>query len=49
MQFIELLFGFSPDGGTGFLEICLISLPFVAVIAVKWVRKSRSRLPDQNG
>ena len=46
MDFIERLFGFSPDGGSGSLELLFFALPVtVAVfIALGRARRSRRRL-----
>jgi hypothetical protein len=42
MDFIEKLFGFSPDGGNGSFEMLLILAPFVvAAIWVYWRRQQR--------
>ena len=42
MSFIEHIFGVSPDGGTGSLELLLILVPLVAVTALLRWRKNRS-------
>jgi hypothetical protein len=34
MQFIEKLFGISPDGGSGSLELLLILAPIIAIAAL---------------
>jgi hypothetical protein len=42
MDFIEKLFGISPDGGSGTLEICLFAIPFVLLgLRVWWTRTSK--------
>jgi hypothetical protein len=41
MHFIEQLFGFSPDGGSGLTELLLFLLPAVAVLLVLYRRRSR--------
>jgi hypothetical protein len=42
MQFFEQLFGLSPDGGNGSLEVCLMLLPFVlALVTVEWMYKTK--------
>jgi hypothetical protein len=42
MDFIEKIFGFSPDGGDGSLELLLFAVPVVLLIGSKlwqrWVR-----------
>jgi hypothetical protein len=44
MDFIERIFGISPDGGTGSLEMLLFALPIMGVIAiVAWRRGGRAR------
>jgi hypothetical protein len=41
MNFIEQIFGFSPDGGNGFTEACLLA---AAVLVVGIIRaRTRSR------
>lgn len=43
MNFIESLFGFSPDGGNGTFELLLALIP-LAVLAVRsFARRSPSR------
>ena len=41
MHFIEQLFGFSPDGGSGLTELFLFLLPVVAGLLVIYRRRSR--------
>lgn len=43
MDFIEQLFGFSPDGGSGVVEFFLMAIPVVAVSVMYWMRVMRSR------
>ncbi len=43
MKFIEQIFGVSPDGGTGSLELLLFLVPLVAAIAFLQWRKHRSK------
>jgi len=43
MDFIEQLFGFSPDGGTGVTEFLLLAIPVVALSVLCWTRFIRSR------
>jgi hypothetical protein len=42
MQFIERLFGVSPDGGSGFLEFWLVVIPLI-VLAARVILSQRSR------
>jgi hypothetical protein len=35
MHFIEQFFGFAPDGGSGLLEVALLTL-FVSLLAIGW-------------
>jgi hypothetical protein len=41
MDFIEQLFGFSPDGGSGSFELLLILAPFL--VAAVWFYMRRQR------
>jgi hypothetical protein len=41
MDFIERIFGFSPDGGSGAFELLLFMLPVIGLIAL-WRARSRS-------
>jgi hypothetical protein len=43
MDFIEQLFGFSPDGGSGVFEFLLLAIPVVAVSVGYWARLMRMR------
>ncbi len=43
MHFIEQLFGFSPDGGTGLTELLLFLLPVVGSLIALYVRRNRVR------
>jgi hypothetical protein len=45
MDFIERIFGISPDGGTGSLELLWILGPTVAIVALLVWRWRRSRGP----
>jgi hypothetical protein len=40
MDFIERLFGFSPDGGSGLFELLLLILPVLSLAAYRLVRFS---------
>jgi hypothetical protein len=45
MDFIERIFGVSPDGGSGSFEAMLLFLPFAAIAAFIWYRRGkRTRL-----
>jgi hypothetical protein len=44
MHFIESLFGFAPDSGSGTLELCLISIPVFVVMLVAGVRLATNRI-----
>lgn len=39
MDFIERIFGVSPDGGSGSFEALLLFLPFAAIAAYIWYRR----------
>ncbi len=41
MHFIEQLFGFLPDGGSGLTELLLFLLPVVAGLLVMYRRRRR--------
>jgi hypothetical protein len=43
MDFIERLFGISPDGGSGALELCFFLVPMVALCALLRIGKVRLR------
>ncbi len=38
MDFVERLFGFAPDGGTGALEVALLLVP-VVLAGVLWAQR----------
>jgi hypothetical protein len=44
MDFIERLFGASPDGGDGSLEVAWIAAVVVAVVAIAFRRRIRAWL-----
>jgi hypothetical protein len=50
MDFIERLFGFSPDGGDGSFEILLFAIPLACIALLYWRTISRrlfsGRRPD---
>lgn len=43
MDFIERLFGVSPDGGSGSFEVMLFLIPIVGVLTLRVLRKRRQR------
>lgn len=43
MDFIERLFGFSPDGGSGVFELLLFAVPVVGLLALRWRGRRRRR------
>lgn len=43
MDFIERLFGFSPDGGSGAFEFLLFLIPIVGILAIREWRKRNRR------
>ena len=45
MDFIERVFGLSPDGGSGWFEFLLFAIP-LAGIAWLWRRRSKRRRRD---
>jgi hypothetical protein len=47
MDFIERIFGISPDGGTGVFEVLLFLLPILvlAMLGKRWYARGR-RPPD---
>jgi hypothetical protein len=42
MDFIELIFGFSPDGGSGSFEMALVVVPIGILVLWRWVRSARN-------
>ena len=40
MDFIERIFGISPDGGSGAFEVLLFLIPIVGILAL-WERRRR--------
>jgi hypothetical protein len=42
MDFIERIFGVSPDGGSGSFEFLLFAIPIIAIVAI-WAFRNRSR------
>lgn len=43
MNFVEQLFGFSPDGGSGVFEFLLIAIPVVTLSVMLWSRSMQSK------
>jgi len=43
MDFIERIFGFSPDGGSGSLEALLIAVPLGLIALLMYRRRSSGR------
>jgi len=43
MDFVERLFGISPDQGTGFFEVMFILAPVVAAFLWRWRKQQASR------
>lgn len=43
MAFIEQVFGFSPDNGTGSLELLILLVPIAVLAALEIRRRSRMR------
>jgi hypothetical protein len=44
MDFIERIFGFSPDGGDGSFEFMLFVVPIVLIVLVAYWRRRRGPL-----
>jgi hypothetical protein len=43
MDFIERIFGFSPDGGSGAFEVLLFLVPVVGIYILYRIRSVRSK------
>jgi hypothetical protein len=43
VDFIERIFGISPDGGSGLFEVLLFLIPIVGILAIRAWRKRRLR------
>ncbi len=43
MNFIEQLFGFSPDGASGVFEFLLLAVPIVALSVIHWTRSIQTK------
>jgi hypothetical protein len=48
MDFIEKIFGFAPDGGSGLFELLLFLLPVVGIIALRAQRRYSDRRRSHN-
>lgn len=48
MDFLERLFGFSPDGGSGAFEFLLFLIPIVGIVGLQWRRRRRKRPIDRD-
>ncbi len=46
MDFIERIFGFAPDGGSGSWEMLLFALPIAGLCYLAWRRRRHNRDPD---
>lgn len=46
MDFIERIFGISPDGGSGAFEFLLFALPIAGIIYLLLRRRQRTRRKD---
>ncbi len=46
MNFIEQLFSFSSDGGSGVFEFLLFGIPVVALSVIHWTRPMQSKRKD---
>ena len=49
MDFIEKLFGFSPDGGSGVFELMLFLVPLVGICWLALTRAKRARERNRRG
>ena len=43
MDFIEKIFGVSPDGGSGWFEVLLFLIPVVGILVIREWRKRSAR------
>jgi len=43
MDFIEKIFGISPDGGSGTFEVLLFLIPIASIIAIRLWRKRNAK------
>jgi hypothetical protein len=44
MEFIETIFGISPDGGSGSFELLLFLLPVIGILLLYRARSRKDRL-----
>jgi hypothetical protein len=44
MDFVERVFGVSPDGGSGLLEFLLFLVPIAGIVVITYWRKRRTRV-----
>lgn len=42
MDFIEHIFGFSPDGGSGAFELLLFAIPIIGILYLYFRKRSSS-------
>ena len=47
MDFIERLFGVSPDGGSGLFEVLLFLVPIAGILAIRMWRKRLTRAKNE--
>jgi hypothetical protein len=43
MDFIERIFGFSPDGGSGAFELLLFAIPIAGIVYLVVKRRQKNR------
>lgn len=43
MDFIERIFGISPDGGSGAFEVLLFLIPIASIVAIRLWQKRNAR------
>ena len=43
MDFLERLFGFSPDGGSGWFELLLFAIPLAGIAFLAWRKRTRDK------
>jgi hypothetical protein len=43
MNFIEQIFGISPDGGSGTLEFLFFAIPVIGLCILYWFRSLRNK------
>jgi len=47
MDFIEHIFGVSPDNGDGSFELLLFAIPIAALVVLRWRAIRRRFFPDR--